>query len=371
MALRTAPKPIFIDFEGVIGEWVSDTVPPTSYSDFLELESLEIAVPEQQTVKLIGRRTSTLGLAIDSQNRATDSVANVTIKANTFHPALLALAMGASVSEETQSAALVSEVVTTVLDVWVPLGSVGLAADGTGTEIALGTGAYANIGVVGDNNGITITALEPGTAGNSITVTVVDPVGNNVALSVAVAGTDITVTCATDGTSAITSTAAQVIAAILAKAEAAALVTASSTGASTGAGVMIAVAQTSLANGAAVDSSKWEIDTELGMVRAIHADAVGTKRVSAHTAARTWEQYQAGAASSQYVHIMGKATNQISKQVGLLDIWRANLSPDGPFIVPSGEKHFQGGFKGDLITPTVAIRGAVPTRPWRFRDRTA
>lgn len=262
MTLRTAPKPIFIDFEGVIGEWVSDTTPPTSYSGFLELESLEISVPTQDTVKLIGRRTSTLGLAIDSQNRVKDSTAEIVIKANTFHPALMALAMGGSVSEATQTTATVTdELVTTVLDVWVPLANNGLST----TAISLKTGADA-----------------------------------------------------------------------------------------------------------AVTAEKYEVDTELGMIRAIHAGAVGVgMKLTYSKAARTWEEYQAGAASSQYCHIMGKCTNQISKQVGMLDIWRANLAPDGKFVIPSGEKHFQGGFKGDLITPTVAIRGAIPTRPWRFRDRTA
>lgn len=260
--MRTAPKPIFIDFEGVIGDWVSDTLPPTSYSDFLELESLEISVPEQNAVKLLGRRTSTLGLALDSQNRATDAVAGVTIKANTFHPALLALAMGASVAEATQATGnIADELVTTVLDVWVPLANSSLAVAG----ISLKTGADA-----------------------------------------------------------------------------------------------------------AVTADKYEVDVELGMIRAIHAGAVGVgMKLTYAKAARTWEEYQAGAATSSYVHIMGKATNQISKQVGMLDIWRANLAPDGSFSIPSGEKHFQGSFKGDLITPTVAIRGAIPTRPWRFRDRTA
>lgn len=266
MTLRTTPKPIFYDFQGRIGEWVNDETPPASYSADLELETMEITVPAQSTVKLIGRTISTLGQAIDSQNRATDSVASVVIRANTFHPALVALAVGGSVAEASQSiAAITDEVVTTVLDVWVPLANAGIAAAGTGTEIALKTS--------GD---------------------------------------------------------------------------------------------------VAVSSTKYEIDLELGMIRALHADAVGTgMKLSYHKAARTWEQYEGGAASSRYVHITGRARNAISGQIGTLDIWRANLAPDGAFVIPSGEKHFQGGFKGDLITPTVAIRGFTPTNAWRFRDRTA
>lgn len=264
MALRTTNKPLFVDFEGIIGEWVSDTVPPTAYSDFLEIESIDITMPEQTTVKLIGRRTSTLGTAIDSQNRANDSVASVAIKTNTFSPALLALAMGGSVVESTQSAGAVAlDTVTTLLNIWVPLSNYSLAPHDTGTEIVLKTSA------------------------------------------------DVTVA-----------------------------------------------------------STKYEIDAELGMIRATHADAVGVgMKVSYYKDARTWEDYNGGGADSQYVHITGKATNTISGKVGLLNIWRANLAPDTSFMVPSGEKHFQGSFKGDLIVPTVAIRGATRTKPYQFLDR--
>jgi hypothetical protein len=266
MSLRTTPKPIFLDFDGMMGEWVDDETPPVTYSQHLELESLEITAPAQNTVKLIGRRTSTLGQAIDSQNRATDSVASVAIKVNTFHPALLALAVGGSVAEASQSTgAITDELVTTVLDIWVPLANDGIAADGTGTEIALKTGA------------------------------------------------DV-----------------------------------------------------------AVSADKYEIDLELGMIRALHADAVGEgMKISYHLEARTWEQYEGGAATSRFMHITGQARNDISGKVGRLDIWRANLAPDGAFMIPTGEKHFQGSFKGDLITPTISIRGFTPTKAWRFRDRTA
>jgi hypothetical protein len=259
MSLRTAPKPLFIDFEGVIGQWVDDDTPPAEYSDFLELESIEITAPEQESIKLVGARTSTLGQAIDSQNRATDSVASAKILANTFHPALQALAMGGSVAEATQSTgAITGEAVTTVLDVWVPLANSGIDPSGIALDIA-----------------------------------------------------------------------------------------------------------------GAVDSAKYEIDHELGMIRALHADAVGTGTIGYSLAARTWEQYQGGVVTNNYYHVMGKATNAISKKVGTVDIWRANLAPDSAFKLPSGDAHFQGSFAGDLITPTIAVRGFTPTSPWRFRDRVA
>lgn len=126
-------------------------------------------------------------------------------------------------------------------------------------------------GVVANNNAITWTAKKTGTAGNDITLTLIDPPGNNVALSVDVVGRDINVTLATDGASAITSTAAQVIAAIAAS-SAADLVTAANTGASTGAAAVVAVAATSLAGGtdgrklfvASIDSTAHTLVLDLG-----------------------------------------------------------------------------------------------------------
>lgn len=89
---------------------------------------------------------------------------------------------------------------------------------------------------------ILITARSPKAA----TITLVDPPTNNASLAVAVSGTDVTVTLATDGSSAITSTVAQVVAAINANTSAAALMRASLTS-GTGTGTALAVASTNLA----------------------------------------------------------------------------------------------------------------------------
>lgn len=122
-----------------------------------------------------------------------------------------------------------------------------------------GTGAVAATVALGSGNSqVNVTSKYGGSAFNGISVALVDPPGNNVALSVATAlGTDglpdITVTLATDGASAITSTAAQVAAAINANAEASQWVTAAAGG--TGAGVVVAAAATPLATGAQTGSS--------------------------------------------------------------------------------------------------------------------
>jgi hypothetical protein len=119
-----------------------------------------------------------------------------------------------------------------------------------------------------------------------------------------------------------------------------------------------------------IANTKYEIDHELGMIKAIHADAVGTGVISYHKAARTWENYAAGLASSGYVHISGQATDLVTNLIGTLDIWRANLAPSGAFDPVAGG-HLKGALGGDLITPAVAIGGGVQTSPWRWRIRTA
>ncbi len=112
-----------------------------------------------------------------------------------------------------------------------------------------GTFATLATGVVGSNNAITWTSRLPGDDGEEITITIVDPAGNNVSLSVDVDGRDIVVTGATDGASVLTSTAAQVIAAVQEHDTASQLVDVANTGASSGAGVVAAVAETALASG--------------------------------------------------------------------------------------------------------------------------
>lgn len=108
----------------------------------------------------------------------------------------------------------------------------------------------------GSNRDLKFTAVPLGTAGNGITVTYVDPEENDAALDVTVDGTDITVSLATDGAGAITSTGNLVMAAINANGEAAALVTATLAAGSTGVGVVAAAAAYTLADGTTTTSDQ-------------------------------------------------------------------------------------------------------------------
>lgn len=103
--------------------------------------------------------------------------------------------------------------------------------------------------MTGDNNDIKLTAKDDGTGGAAISLTLVDPAANSKDLAVSVVGKGISVSLATGAAGAITTTASELIAAINADEAAAALVTASLKGTDTGAGVVTALAKTSLANG--------------------------------------------------------------------------------------------------------------------------
>ncbi len=99
---------------------------------------------------------------------------------------------------------------------------------------------------------VTYTAANAGIAGNTISVSYADPGAASQPLAVSVSGNDITVSLATDGTGAITSTAAQVAAAVNGDPAASALVSAAPEGAGTG--VVQAAAASTLDGGLDAES---------------------------------------------------------------------------------------------------------------------
>jgi hypothetical protein len=257
MALSTSPRAIYLRCELKVGLWSGDTW-PAYYTDPINFETVELTAPEQEKEELISNMTSNFGSALDSQSKPT-AAATTSMTFSTMPPQLLAVVLGADVTEETQSSAdVTAEAVTTVLNVWVPLANAYITAHGTGTEIALTTS--------GD---------------------------------------------------------------------------------------------------VAVDASKYEIDLVNGMIKAIHADAVGTGMKLSYTkAARTWEEYAAGQAKSAYVHLVGSATDKVSGQVGKLDIWKASVAPSGS-VDPVVGGYFKGTLAGSLIAPTGKAS------PWQWQAVTA
>lgn len=117
--------------------------------------------------------------------------------------------------------------------------------------------AFLETVLTGLNNDLIFRAKKAGTAGNNITITYVDPPGNNEPLSVAVVGTDIVVTLETDGTSTIVSTAAEVRDAVNDHPGAASLVYAVLASGNDGTGVVTALAETPLAGGSDVLTERF------------------------------------------------------------------------------------------------------------------
>lgn len=124
---------------------------------------------------------------------------------------------------------------------------IGLVA--TAPEALTGLAANATIRTIADNADIVYTALEPGSAGNSIRVSYVLPASSSAALSVGVSGKDITVSLATDIEGAMISTALEVMAAIEASTEATALVSVALDSGSNGTGLVNASGWEKLSGG--------------------------------------------------------------------------------------------------------------------------
>lgn len=112
-----------------------------------------------------------------------------------------------------------------------------------------GVAATLTTALTGTNNDLTYTAKALGPDGNSITITYVNPGTPSASLSVSVSGDAITVHLATNGSSAITSTASLVLAAIQASTAASALVNVALASGNTGAGVVTALSATNLIDG--------------------------------------------------------------------------------------------------------------------------
>lgn len=128
---------------------------------------------------------------------------------------------------------------------------IAVGADGKAVEADTAVAASLVTGKVADNNAILWTAREGGDAGEALSVEILNT-GKGKSLSVDVDGDKIVVIAATNevGEGAITSTATDVIAAVKEHDTASQLVTVANSGASSGAGVVAAVATTSLAGGA-------------------------------------------------------------------------------------------------------------------------
>ena len=109
----------------------------------------------------------------------------------------------------------------------------------------------------------------------------------------------------------------------------------------------------------AIDAAKYELDAVNGYIKAIHADAVGSKIATYSVKATAGESYAAGQALNTNVYLLGTGTEQTTKKRCAICIERAVLSPGGAFD-PVGGGALKGSVKGDLLTPSDR------TSPWSY-----
>jgi hypothetical protein len=108
-----------------------------------------------------------------------------------------------------------------------------------------------------------------------------------------------------------------------------------------------------------VDAAHYEVDTVNGLFKALNATGATVTKVSYTKSDRTGEIYKGGKAKSEYVTLVGTATEKVSQKRGRLIIHKANLAADAAFDAVAGA-YVQGSFAGKLLTPSTE------TSPWTW-----
>ena len=112
--------------------------------------------------------------------------------------------------------------------------------------------------------------------------------------------------------------------------------------------------------GVAVDAAKFAVDTTNGLIKALHADAVGVGMQASYTkSARSSELYRSGKAKSAYVQFLGTGTEKVSGRKSLIRVWKCSLAATDAFDLV-GNDYLNGAIEGDMLTPPDK------SSPWEF-----
>lgn len=109
-----------------------------------------------------------------------------------------------------------------------------------------------------------------------------------------------------------------------------------------------------------VASTHYEIDLVNGLFKALDATGATVAKISYHTTTRTIENYAAGKAISQYVMLVGSATEKVSMKRGRIHVHKVNMAGSAAFDPVTGT-YVKGQFSGKMLTPTGY------TSPWTFQ----
>lgn len=111
---------------------------------------------------------------------------------------------------------------------------------------------------------------------------------------------------------------------------------------------------------ATITSDHYTVDTVNGLFKALDSTGATVTKVSYKTTTRTIENYAAGKAISNYVMLIGSATEKVSSKRGRIQVHKVNLAGSAAFDPVTGT-YVKGTFSGTMLTPTGY------TSPWTFQ----
>lgn len=111
---------------------------------------------------------------------------------------------------------------------------------------------------------------------------------------------------------------------------------------------------------ATITSDHYSVDLVNGLFKALDATGATITKVSYKTTTRAIENYAAGKAISQYVMLVGSATEKVSSKRGRIVVAKVNMAGSAAFDPVAGT-YVKGSFTGKMLTPTGY------TSPWTFQ----
>lgn len=150
MALSVASRAVYLNCAFKPGFWSGDTE-PTAFYDPINFTKLEITSQVQEADRLISNLEGSAGEALASVNKPTDP-AKMAADADYMSPQMLALLLGADLSEVTQiTGTITDEAVTLSVGLWVPLANryISGASAKTAADAVVSSSHYAIDGING------------------------------------------------------------------------------------------------------------------------------------------------------------------------------------------------------------------------------